>query len=68
MTKTLGPYPHRFSAFGLTSGEGTRGVDVGARAEIYAHILRRLADQALAIMFASSDNQEILGLACDTEP
>jgi ribose transport system ATP-binding protein len=42
--------------------EPTRGVDVGARAEIYRH-LRTLADQGLAIMFASSDNQEVLGLA-----
>jgi ribose transport system ATP-binding protein len=42
--------------------EPTRGVDVGARAEIYRH-LRRLADQGLAIIFASSDNQEVLGLA-----
>lgn len=42
--------------------EPTRGVDVGARAEIYRH-LRTLADQGLAIIFASSDNQEVLGLA-----
>jgi ribose transport system ATP-binding protein len=42
--------------------EPTRGVDVGARAEIYRH-LRTLADQGLAILFASSDNQEVLGLA-----
>jgi ABC-type sugar transport system ATPase subunit len=42
--------------------EPTRGVDVGARAEIYRH-LRSLAEQGLAIMFVSSDNQEILGLA-----
>jgi ABC-type sugar transport system ATPase subunit len=42
--------------------EPTRGVDVGARAEIYRH-LRRLADQGMAIVFASSDNQEVLGLA-----
>jgi ABC-type sugar transport system ATPase subunit len=42
--------------------EPTRGVDVGARAEIYRH-LRTLADGGLAIMFASSDNQEILGLS-----
>ena len=42
--------------------EPTRGVDVGARAEIYRH-LRALADQGLAIVFASSDNQEVLGLA-----
>jgi ribose transport system ATP-binding protein len=42
--------------------EPTRGVDVGARAEIYRH-LRKLAGQGLAIIFASSDNQEVLGLA-----
>jgi ABC-type sugar transport system ATPase subunit len=42
--------------------EPTRGVDVGARAEIYRH-LRTLANQGLAIMFVSSDNQEVLGLA-----
>jgi len=42
--------------------EPTRGVDVGARAEIYRH-LRTLANQGLAILFVSSDNQEVLGLA-----
>ena len=42
--------------------EPTQGVDVGARAEIYAH-LRTLADRGLAVMFASSDLPELLGLA-----
>lgn len=42
--------------------EPTRGVDVGARAEIYAH-LRRLADDGMAVVFASSDITEVLGLA-----
>lgn len=42
--------------------EPTRGVDVGARAEIYRH-LRALASRGMAIVFASSDNQEVLGLA-----
>jgi len=42
--------------------EPTRGVDVGARAEIYAHI-RALAERALAVIFASSDLPEVLGLA-----
>jgi ribose transport system ATP-binding protein len=42
--------------------EPTRGVDIGARAEIYRH-LRNLADQGLAIIFVTSDNQEALGLA-----
>jgi ABC-type sugar transport system ATPase subunit len=46
----------------LLVDEPTRGVDVGARAEIYGH-LRRLADDGLAIVFASSDTQEALGLA-----
>lgn len=42
--------------------EPTRGVDVGARAEIYRH-LRQLADDGLSIIFASSDTQEVLGLS-----
>jgi ribose transport system ATP-binding protein/rhamnose transport system ATP-binding protein len=42
--------------------EPTIGVDVGARAEIYTH-LRDLAQKGLGIVFASSDIQEVLGLA-----
>ena len=42
--------------------EPTRGVDVGARAEIYQH-LRLLADSGLPIIFSSTDLQEILGFA-----
>jgi ribose transport system ATP-binding protein len=44
--------------------EPTRGVDVGARAEIYAS-LRRLCAGGLAIVVVSSDTAEVLGL-CDT--
>ena len=46
----------------LLIDEPTRGVDVGARAEIYRH-LRTIAEQGTAIVIASSDSQEILGLA-----
>ena len=42
--------------------EPTRGVDVGARAEIYRK-LRELADEGSAIVFASTDLQEIVGLS-----
>ncbi|HEY8584166.1 MAG TPA: sugar ABC transporter ATP-binding protein, partial [Capillimicrobium sp.] len=44
--------------------EPTRGVDVGARAEIYAS-LRRLCAAGLGIVVVSSDTSEVLGL-CDT--
>ena len=41
--------------------EPTRGVDVGARAEIYQK-LRDLAEQGSAIVIASTDIQEITNL------
>ena len=43
--------------------EPTRGVDVGAKSEIYA-IIRRLADEGRAVLLISSDHQELFGL-CD---
>jgi ribose transport system ATP-binding protein len=46
----------------LLLDEPTRGVDVGARGEIYA-LVRRLAEQGVAVVLVSSDVPEVLGLA-----
>ena len=40
----------------------TRGVDVGARAEIYRS-LREAADRGLGILLASEDLNELIGLS-----
>ncbi|MFC5381557.1 ATP-binding cassette domain-containing protein [Aquipuribacter nitratireducens] len=47
----------------VLADEPTQGVDVGARAEIYS-ILRRVADQGVPVVVASSDAKELEGL-CD---
>jgi ribose transport system ATP-binding protein len=46
----------------LLLDEPTRGVDVGARSEIYA-LVRRLADEGVAVVVVSSEIEEVLGLA-----
>ncbi|MFV0461413.1 MAG: sugar ABC transporter ATP-binding protein [Actinomycetales bacterium] len=46
----------------LLLDEPTRGVDVGARAEIYA-LIRDLADSGVAVVVVSSEVEEVLGLA-----
>jgi ribose transport system ATP-binding protein len=46
----------------LLLDEPTRGVDVGARSEIYA-LVRRLAAEGAAIVLVSSEVPEVLGLA-----
>jgi ABC-type sugar transport system ATPase subunit len=46
----------------LILDEPTRGVDVGAKAEIY-RIMRELADSGLAILMISSELTEIIGMA-----
>src|SRR5262249_2919067 len=44
----------------LIFDEPTRGIDVGAKAEIY-QLMRGLVDSGVAIMMISSDMEEILG-------
>jgi ribose transport system ATP-binding protein len=46
----------------LLLDEPTRGVDVGAKQELY-RLIEELADQGVAILFASSDLEELLRLA-----
>jgi ribose transport system ATP-binding protein len=46
----------------LLLDEPTRGVDVGAKQEIYRQ-MERLADAGMAILFASNDMEEIVGLS-----
>jgi ribose transport system ATP-binding protein len=46
----------------LLLDEPTRGVDVGARAEIY-RFMAELADRGLAVLMVSSDLEEVLGMS-----
>lgn len=46
----------------LLLDEPTRGVDIGAKQEIYG-LMEQLADQGVAILFASSEMEELLGMA-----
>ncbi len=47
----------------LICEEPTRGVDIGAKSEIYA-LLRRLADSGVPVLVTSRELPELLGL-CD---
>jgi ABC-type sugar transport system ATPase subunit len=46
----------------LLLDDPTRGIDIGSKAEIY-HLLRRLADAGMTVVFTSSDSIELAGLA-----
>jgi L-arabinose transport system ATP-binding protein len=46
----------------LILDEPTRGIDVGAKAEVYA-LIRQLASEGVAILFISSELPEILGIS-----
>ena len=46
----------------LVLAEPTRGVDVGARAEIY-EVLDKLADEGIAILIISTDAEEVLRIS-----
>jgi ribose transport system ATP-binding protein len=46
----------------LILDEPTRGIDVGAKAEIYRH-MAALADEGITILMVSSDMEEIVGMS-----
>jgi ribose transport system ATP-binding protein len=46
----------------LLLDEPTRGIDVGAKQEIYA-LMERLAAEGVAILFVSSEMEEVLGMS-----
>ncbi|WP_449279058.1 sugar ABC transporter ATP-binding protein [Leucobacter sp. GX24907] len=48
----------------LLLDEPTRGIDIGTKAEIY-YLIRRLADEGVAVIMVSSEIPELIGVADD---
>ena len=46
----------------LLMDEPSRGIDVGAKADVF-RTMRRLASEGLAILFATSDLEEVMALS-----
>ena len=46
----------------LIFDEPTRGIDVGAKTDVY-HLIGKMAQQGLAVMFSSSELDEVMALA-----
>ncbi|GAB4512180.1 MAG: sugar ABC transporter ATP-binding protein [Roseibium sp.] len=46
----------------LVFDEPTRGIDVGAKAEVY-HLMQALADEGVGILMISSDMEEVIGVS-----
>ena len=46
----------------LLLDEPTRGIDVGAKSEIYS-LMEELAESGVAILYVSSEMEEVLGMA-----
>jgi ribose transport system ATP-binding protein len=46
----------------LLLDEPTRGIDIGAKQEIYK-LMEKLASQGVAILFVSSEMEEVLGMS-----
>jgi ribose transport system ATP-binding protein len=46
----------------MVMDEPTRGIDIGAKAEIY-NLMRVLAEAGVAVMMISSDMEEVIGVS-----